>query len=160
MASYPLNMAAPYTGLVADISLRHAAVAAGLGAFGRHNLVISPRFGTRIIFTAVLTDMELASDPPVTDVLCDQCGLCVDACPARALDEEGKTDNMKCLRNSQPFGIGGAIGFIRKFTAAPPDQQKAMIMDPQFLSLYQSSFIGFQYECFRCMAACPACIDV
>ncbi len=159
MASYPLNMAAPYMGLVADISLRHAAVAAGLGAFGRHNLVISPRFGTRIIFTAVLTDMELASDPPVTDVLCDQCGLCVDACPAQALDEEGKTDNMKCLRNSQPFGIGGAIGFIRKFTAAAPDQQKAMIMDPQFLSLYQSSFIGFQYECFRCMAVCPACVD-
>ena len=159
MASYPLNMAAPYMGLVADISLRHAAVAAGLGAFGRHNLVISPRFGTRIIFTVVLTDMELTSDPPVTDVLCDQCGLCVDACPAQALDEEGKTDNMKCLRNSQPFGIGGAIGFIRKFTAAAPDQQKAMIMDPQFLSLYQSSFIGFQYECFRCMAACPACID-
>jgi epoxyqueuosine reductase QueG len=63
MPSYPLNMAAPYMGLVADISLRHAAVAAGLGNFGRHNLVISPRFGTRIIFTAVLTDMELASDP-------------------------------------------------------------------------------------------------
>jgi epoxyqueuosine reductase len=159
LASYPLNMAAPAMGLVADISLRHAAVAAGLGAFGRHNLVISPRFGTRIIFTAVLTDMALTSDPPVTEVLCDQCGLCVDACPAHALDEEGKTEDMKCLRNSQPFGIGGAIGFIRKFMAAPPDQQKAMIMDPQFLSLYQSSFIGFQYECFRCMAVCPVCVD-
>lgn len=159
LASYPLNMAAPYMGLVADISLRHAAVAAGLGTFGRHNLVISPRFGTRIIFTAVLTDMELTSDPPVTDVLCDQCGLCVDTCPARALDEEGKTENMKCLRNSQPFGIGGAIGFMRKFAAAAPDQQKAILMDPQFLNLYQASFIGFQYECFRCMAVCPACVD-
>lgn len=159
LASYPLNMAAPYMGLVADISLRHAALAAGLGTFGRHNLIISPRFGTRIIFTAVLTDMELTSDPPVTDVLCDQCGLCVDACPARALDEEGKTEDMKCLRNSQPFGIGGAIGFMRKFAAAPADQQKAMLMDPQFLNLYQASFIGFQYECFRCMAVCPACVD-
>lgn len=160
LPSYPLNMAAPYMGLVADISLRHAAVAAGLGNFGRHNLVISPRFGTRIIFTAVLTDMELTSDLPVTDALCNECGLCVDACPARALDEEGKSDDLKCLRSSQPFGIGGAIAFIRKLTAAPPDQQKAMVMDPQFMSLYQSSFIGFQYECFRCMAICPACIDV
>lgn len=159
LTSYPLNMAAPFMGLVADVSLRHAAVAAGLGAFGRHNLVISPRFGTRIIFTAVLTDMALASDPPVTEDLCDECGLCVASCPARALDEEGKTEDIKCLRNSQPFGIGGAIGFIRKFTAAPPEQQKAMIMDPQFLSLYQASFIGFQYECFRCMAVCPVCVD-
>jgi epoxyqueuosine reductase QueG len=159
MASYPLNMAAPYMGLVADISLRHAAVAAGLGNFGRHNLVISPRFGTRIIFTAVLTDMELASDPPVTETLCDECGLCVASCPAKALDEEGKTQDLKCLRNSQPFGIGSAIGFIRKYSSAPPDQQKAMVLDPQFLSLYQASFIGFQYECFRCMAVCPACVD-
>ncbi len=159
MPSYPLNMAAPYMGLVADVSLRHAAVAAGLGNFGRHNLVISPQFGTRIIFTAILTDMLLTSDPPVTEVLCDECGICVDACPARALDEEGKTEDLKCLRNSQPFGIGGAIGFIRKFTTASPEQQKAMIMDPQFLSLYQASFIGFQYECFRCMAVCPACVN-
>jgi epoxyqueuosine reductase len=159
MPSYPLNMAAPVMGLVGDVSLRHAAVAAGLGAFGRHNLVISPRFGTRILFTAILTDMELKSDPPVTEDLCDECNLCVEACPARALDEEGKTDNMKCLRVSQPFGIGGAIGFIRKFTAATPEQQKAMIMDPQFLSLYQASFIGFQYECYRCMAVCPVCVD-
>lgn len=159
LASYPLNMAAPYMGLVADISLRHAAVAAGLGVFGRHNLVISPRFGTRVIFTAVLTDMELTSDPAVAEDLCNQCGLCVDACPARALDEEGKTEDLKCLRVSQPFGIGGAIGFIRKYASAPPEQQKAMIMDPQFLSLYQASFIGFQYECFRCMAVCPVCIN-
>lgn len=159
MASYPLNMAAPYMGLVADISLRHAAIAAGLGNFGRHNLVISPRFGTRIIFTAILTDMELASDPPVTEALCNECGLCIESCPARALDDEGKTEDIKCLRSSQPFGIGGAIGFIRKFTAAPPDQQKAMVMDPLFLSLYQASFIGFQYECFRCMAVCPVCIE-
>ncbi len=159
LASYPLNMAAPYMGLVADVSLRHAAVAAGLGNFGRHNLVISPRFGTRIIFTAILTNMDLASDPPVTDDLCNECGLCVESCPARALDEEGKTEDLKCLRNSQPFGIGGAIGFIRKFTAAAPEQQKAMVTDPPFLSLYQASFIGFQYECFRCMAVCPACVD-
>ncbi len=155
MASYPLNMAAPYMGLVADVSLRHAAVAAGLGAFGRHNLVISPRLGTRILFTAVLTDMELTSDPAVMEDLCHKCGLCVEACPARALDEEGKTDDLKCLRISQPFGIGGAIGFLRKFTKAPPDQRNAMLIDPQFLSLYQASFIGFQYECFRCMAVCP-----
>lgn len=159
LMSYPLNMAAPYMGLVADVSLRHAAVAAGLGVIGRHNLVISPCFGTRIIFSAILTDMELKSDPPVTDALCNKCGLCVDICPARALDEEGKSDDLKCLRNSQPFGIGSAIAFMRKFASATQDEQKTMLIDPQFLSLYQASFIGFQYECFRCMAVCPARVD-
>jgi len=159
MPSYPQNMAAPFMGLVADVSLRHAAVAAGLGVFGRHNLVISPRFGTRVIYTAILTDMVLPSDPPVTEDLCNECNLCVEACPARALDVEGKTDDMKCLRVSQPFGIGAAIGYLRKLLAATPEQQKALITDPQFLSLYQASFIGYQYECYRCMAVCPVCVQ-
>ncbi|PKN34598.1 MAG: 4Fe-4S ferredoxin [Deltaproteobacteria bacterium HGW-Deltaproteobacteria-19] len=154
--SYPLNMGAPYFGLVADVSLRHAAVAAGLGVFGRHNLVIHPKFGTRLIFTAILTDLPLSSDPPVTEELCNDCGLCVDICPAKALETEGRTENMKCLRVSQPYGIGSAIGFLRKLAGAAPEEQKAMFMDPRFLSLYQASFIGFQYECFRCLAVCPA----
>ena len=156
--SYPLNMGPGVMGLTGDLSLRHAAVAAGLGVFGRHNLVIHPRFGSRIVFTAVLTQLPLDSDPPVTEELCNNCGICVDACPAQALDDEGKTDQMKCLRISQPFGIGGAIGYIRKFLAASFEDQKKLLMDPQFLSLYQASFIGFQYNCFRCIASCPACL--
>ncbi|MDD2672562.1 MAG: hypothetical protein PHW43_09140, partial [Syntrophales bacterium] len=156
LGSYPLNMSPPGMGLVADVSLRHAAVAAGLGNFGRHNLVIQPRFGTRLIYTAVLTELPLSSDPPVTETLCDECGICVAGCPGKALDEEGKTDNMKCLRVSQPWGIGGAIGYMRKFIGAPPDKQKEALMDPLFLSLYQAMFVGFQYNCFKCMAGCPA----
>ena len=156
LISYPLDMGPGVMGMIGDISLRHAAIAAGLGVFGRHNLVIHPRFGTRILFTALLTELDLPSDPPVTEELCNDCGLCVDNCPAKALDVEGQTDQMKCLRNSQPWGIGGAIGFVLKFTKAPPEKQKEMLMDPQFLKLYQASFIGFQYDCFNCLASCPA----
>jgi len=156
LLSYPLDMGPGVMGLIGDVSLRHAAVAAGLGAFGRNNLVLHPRFGSRILFTALLTELELTSDPPVTEDLCNDCGLCVENCPAQALEVEGQTDAMKCLRVSQPWGIGNAIGFILKFTKAAPEEQKKMLMDPQFLSLYQASFIGFQYNCFNCLASCPA----
>ena len=157
--SYPLDMGREVMGLVGDVSMRHAAVAAGLGVFGRHNLVIHPRFGSRIIFTAVLTELPLKSDPPVQEELCDQCGLCVEACPARALDEEGKTDMFKCLKASQPYGIGGAIRYLRQFVGATPEEQKALLKDPILLNIYQAQFIGFQYTCFKCMAVCPACIE-
>jgi len=157
--SYPLDMGPEVLGLVGDVSMRHAAVAAGLGVFGRHNLVINPRLGTRIIFTAVLTELRLTSDPRVQEELCTECNLCVEACPGRALDEEGKTDQIKCLKASQPYGIGGAIRYIRKFVGASPEEQKALLKDPTFLSLYQAQFVGFQYTCWKCMAVCPACLE-
>lgn len=154
-ASYPLEMSAETMGCIGDVSLRHAAVAAGLGVFGRHNIVIHPRFGSRVIFTAVLTDLDLPSDPPVAGDLCNNCNLCVDNCPAGALNEEGKTDVMKCLRNSQPYGIAGAIKFWSGFASGSAEEQKKMLKAPEFWKLYQAGFIGFQYFCFKCLASCP-----
>ncbi len=154
--SYPLNMQPENRfGLVADFSQRHAAVAAGLGNFGRHNLVIHPRLGSRVIFSTILTELELPGDPKVTEDLCIQCNVCVENCPGRALDEEGKTDEFKCMKHSQPNGLGGNIRFWMKFIDSSPDEQKKMMMSPKYMSLYQSAFIGFEYYCFKCYLSCP-----
>lgn len=154
--SYPLDMTPPTHGLTGDVSLRHAAIAAGLGIFGRHNLVIHPKFGSRVVFSAFLTELPLKSDPRINEELCDNCNLCVESCPARALDEEGKTSAMKCLKISQPTGMGGAINFFGKLVSSSAEEQKKMIYDPQFFSLCQAMYNGFEYHCFRCMAVCPA----
>ena len=50
---------------------------------------------------------------------------------------------------------GGAIGYIRKFIGKSPQEQQEILKDPRFMSLYQASFIGFQYCCFNCIAVCP-----
>lgn len=153
--AYPMDYSTPEKIGVAEVSLRHAAVAAGLGTFGRHNLVVHPRFGTRVIFAAVLTKLDLAPDPPVKKNPCTDCGLCVRNCPGRALDDAGKTDVMKCIQNSQPYGMGASIAFWSRFGDATSEEQKAMLRSPEYLSLYQSAFIGYQYFCFRCFAVCP-----
>jgi epoxyqueuosine reductase len=153
--SYPLEMGEKTMGLVGDVSLRHAAVAAGLGAFGRNNLLLHPKYGSRILFTAVLTDLAMDSDAPYDKDLCTDCNLCVEKCPTGALDEEGKTDAIKCLRNSQPYGIGTSIRFWSKYSDAPPEEKKAMVRDVEFWKIYQAGFIGFQYFCWNCMTSCP-----
>lgn len=142
-------------GLIADFSQRHAAVAAGLGNWGRNNLVVHPTLGVRVLFTTVLTDLDLPPDEPLTETVCTNCRLCVKHCPAGALDEEGKTDQMKCLAHSQPYGTGATIGFWTRFVDSPPAQQKEMLRSVDFMRLRQAAFLGHQYHCFKCYAVCP-----
>ena len=154
--SYPSNISPEAKfGLIADLSHRHAAVAAGLGNWGRNNLVIHPTLGARVLFSTILSDLDLPSDQPVTADLCTRCDLCVAGCQGRALDEEGKTDQLKCLAHSQPYGIGANIRFWQRFVDSPPEEQKKMMRSPEYMRLYQAAFIGYQYHCFACYALCP-----
>ena len=155
-ASYPSNISPESKfGLIGDFSHRHAAIAAGLGNWGRNNLVIHPTLGARVLFSTILSDIELPSDPPVTQELCNECNLCVNSCPGGALDEEGKTDQMKCLAHSQPYGVGANIRFWTRFIDGTPEEQKIMMRSPEYMRLYQASFIGHQYHCFTCYSMCP-----
>ncbi len=154
-ASYPMEMSRRTKGTVGDFSLRHAAIAAGMGSFGQHNLVVHPRFGSRVIFTAVITDLDIPPDAPYDGKPCTECGLCVKSCPGAALDVSGRTDFMKCLKHSQPYGLGGVIGFWSGFAGASPEERKAMLKDERFWAIYQAGFIGFQYFCFKCLSSCP-----
>ncbi len=153
--SYPQDMGKEKMGLVGEVSLRHAALAAGLGNFGRHNLIIHPRMGTRVIFSAVLCELDLPSDPTVTEDLCIYCDICIQECPSGALLEEGKTNPAKCLRSSQPYGIGSAMGFWNKLFNATPEEQKKILMSEEFMKLYQAQMVGYQYHCFKCESSCP-----
>jgi len=153
--SYPLEMSRETMGAVADVSLRHAAVAAGLGCLGRHNLVIHPGFGSRVIFTAVMSDMEIPPDEPLTQSLCDDCMDCVESCPSGALDEEGKSDVLKCLKSCQPYGIGGNIRHWSRFAESAKDERKELLKDVNYWRIYQAQSLGFQYFCFNCLKCCP-----
>jgi len=140
---------------IADFSQRHAAIAAGLGTFGRHNLVVHPRFGTRVNFTSIITNLDLEPSPRSGEDLCIHCNLCVENCPGKALDDEGKTDLMKCLKHSMPYGLGADIGFWTQFTDGSPEEQKEMFRSEHYARLRQAAHLGNQYMCFNCLKSCP-----
>lgn len=136
------------------VSLRHAAIAAGLGNFGRHNLVIHPKLGTRVTFTAIVSNLELESDEKITENLCNNCNICIKNCPATALDEPGKTDLMKCIKVSQPYSFISYLSFLDKYIESSAEERKGMAKD--FMPYYQANSFITQYYCFNCLKLCPA----
>ncbi len=78
------------------LSMRHAAVLAGLGGLGKSSMLVSPQFGSMVNIGAVLTDIPFESDP-LTDSPCIKtCRICLDSCPVNALD--GITANQLLCR--------------------------------------------------------------
>jgi epoxyqueuosine reductase len=75
----------PYFVSKGGIFLKDAAVMAGLGCIGMNNLVITPGYGPRIRFRALLLDQEAKATGPVEFNPCEGCEQpCRKACPVKA----------------------------------------------------------------------------
>lgn len=65
-----------------------ATVACGLCEIGYNGIPLSPKFGSRQRFHMIITDAELPATPLLSESVCDQCMVCVKACPLGAISEE------------------------------------------------------------------------
>ncbi len=85
------------------ISLKHAAVLAGLGKMGKNTLLINDEFGNMVWLSAVLTSAKLDEDSIAEYEGCvSNCSLCLKSCPVQALDGIS-IDQQKCW--DYAFGI-------------------------------------------------------
>lgn len=72
------------------LSLKHAAVNAGLGAFGKSGLMYHPEHGALLRLSAVITSASLPGDPMFEEEPCPKnCTACREACPSGALYDGG-----------------------------------------------------------------------
>lgn len=82
------------------------AIKAGLGEYGRNQMVLTPEFGPRLRFSKIFTDMPLAVDLPRNLGMSDYCKICTkcaDACPPKALpfgdaEEGGGASTLKGVK--------------------------------------------------------------
>ena len=67
----------------------------GIGWVGKHTNIIRQGTGSWFFLCEIITDLELAADPPVTDH-CGTCRRCIDACPTEAITPYG-VDGSRCI---------------------------------------------------------------
>ncbi len=77
-------------------AISHKAVArmAGLGWQGKNLLLITPKYGSRVRLTTVLTTAPLDVDGPVEN-RCGKCTFCQEACPVGAIKGVNTEDHYK-----------------------------------------------------------------
>ena len=119
------------TGLVIPYAIK-----AGLGEYARKQLVITPEFGPRLRFSKIFTNLPLDHDVPRkigVEEFCNQCTLCAEACPAKALPFGPK--EVSALDDQS------AIKGVRKWTS----DAKACF----------GYWAKLQSDCAICMRVCP-----
>jgi len=70
------------------------AIDAGLGQYGRLNLLITPKYGPRVRLAKVITDMPLVPDSPINfgvTEFCEVCELCAEHCPSGTIPRGPRT---------------------------------------------------------------------
>jgi epoxyqueuosine reductase len=76
--------------------LKDSAVLAGLGVFGKHNLLVTPEYGTRLRLRGIFIEEELEASGPLEFDPCSGCDMpCHEACPRRAF-RSGKFERALC----------------------------------------------------------------
>ena len=119
------------TELRALFSFKTAAARAGIGWFGKNDVIITERYGPRVRLSAILIDETFTYGEPITVGRCpDDCTKCIDICPCKA------------LKNRQ-WSI---------------DKDRSEIIDYRKCNRMRSAFIpklGRKNACGLCLVACP-----
>ena len=111
------------------------AIQAGLGEYGRHGLLITPKFGPNVRIAKVLTDLPLNPDSPIkfgVKAFCQICRKCSSSCPPRAIPDAAP--------QSEPPNLSSHTG-IPKWTV---NAEKCF-----------KFWVGMNSDCAICIRVCP-----
>jgi epoxyqueuosine reductase len=72
---------------------------AGLGWQGRHSVVINKKIGSFFFIGILILKINLEYDKPFDGEYCGDCRLCIEECPAGAINDNRTIDARKCIAN-------------------------------------------------------------
>lgn len=75
---------------------REIAYKCGIGFYGKNNNIINPRYGSFVFLGELVTDIYIERST-ILENSCEECALCLKACPAKALEKPYFLNAKKCL---------------------------------------------------------------
>lgn len=140
MVAYIRNLGFEAVGSMNDTALVIPyAVKAGLGEYGRNQMVLTPEYGPRLRFSKIFTNMPLAVDAPRDlgiKAYCDGCTICAQACPVKAL----------------PFGVPD---FGEEVSAGSPSTFRGVRKWSSNAEGCFGYWAKLKTDCAICMRVCP-----
>lgn len=70
---------------------------AGIGSYGKNSLLINEKVGSFINLGYLLTDLDIKSDNSFNKNICDDCEICINSCPNKAILSEGGINSRRCV---------------------------------------------------------------
>ena len=156
---FPVDMGPESRGMKGDINHKTVAAVAGLGGIGLSKLLVTPKFGPLVRLGTIITDVSLDFDKPLDETPCEKCESCRNACPAKAIQEDGTLDYSACSSYTLSNALPGIIGIARELIGADEKRVKGIIYNPHFWEIWQATTSSSIYSCSECMASCPVSSD-
>ncbi|RJP64497.1 MAG: epoxyqueuosine reductase [Candidatus Abyssobacteria bacterium SURF_17] len=121
------------------------AAKSGLGWIGKNGLLTSPVYGPRVGLGTVLTNAVIEEDRQSDVGKCpDDCFICVEKCPAGALDGTGKVNRLNCTATQAIAPI--SLMMTKEFSMK---EHRDMIVNVGAVDEHT------WYRCNNCVVHCP-----
>ncbi len=124
------------------LSLKHAAVAAGVGSFGHSDVVYHPVYGSLLRLGAVVTNAKMPASALVQEHPCpSKCRACQEACPAGAF-QNGSFQKLTCMAYTIRHGI---------YPLALRDEVGRKNIE----TIINTAGYNYWLKCHECLKVCP-----
>jgi len=130
------------------VSLVRMAEAVGIGKIGKNGLLFNSKYGPRLLLGGITTTASLPTIawPDKDEKGCpEDCFICQEQCPVRAIDKRGRVDRVACTKHSTKSPIFSH--FMGMGNVKPEDIQ----MINHITAVDDHSM----YQCIKCVSACP-----